>query len=406
MTDISPLARQLLARRKHVLDAWCARVDADRTLDDRRQWSRQQFVDHLPELIEQFAAGLAKQTPAHVSPDEAPLADSHARHRWLQGFSLRAVVREWGHLNACMVLELEDLACAEGACAETRRAVLERWSVFLADQMSESAARYHELQQSEAATRARELEEVALRLRRLEGMRAQQLDSTTRALRSDVSLLVTTARILDGASMDEVQRSEFRKMFQAGFQSVDETLRDLATLSQLEAGLRKARANAFDAGALLASQCSHFALQANEQGAQIRCHGEEHFEVRGDERHVGSLVEYLVQFALRATDGVDIDIHWSRDPKAARWSFRIEHAAPEGLADVPLAQTLADATQVASEVVPDALVVETAPLSSLETAGGVKLSIAKRLCELLDASFEYGWRDGLAIYRVSLPLNG
>ena len=60
MTDISPLARQLLARRKHVLDAWCARVDADRTLDDRRQWSRQQFVDHLPELIEQFAAGLAK----------------------------------------------------------------------------------------------------------------------------------------------------------------------------------------------------------------------------------------------------------------------------------------------------------------------------------------------------------
>jgi hypothetical protein len=166
------LAAHLAIRRESILSAWRRAVDADPELTMASTITRAQFIDHIPAVLDAFEHRLS----AHDAVDHALARDEqkesaaeHGLHRWQQGYNQPDTMCEWGHLHLCLLAELESFQSLNPA---TESAVMQRARRELvrlcSDGVCASAARYARLQQSEAATRVRELEAALAQLKILE----------------------------------------------------------------------------------------------------------------------------------------------------------------------------------------------------------------------------------------------
>jgi hypothetical protein len=113
--QLAALASHLATRRVAVLQAWRKSVDNDPELTAPSSLPRTQFNDHIPTLLD------ALQRRLHVWPRQETTASEeqrkedaagHGLQRWQQGYHLREVTREWGHLHLCLVDELENYTTA------------------------------------------------------------------------------------------------------------------------------------------------------------------------------------------------------------------------------------------------------------------------------------------------------
>src|SRR5579863_3387501 len=153
---LQALSGYLSQRREQILRAWHARLDADPELTAFSSLSRAQFNDHVPAVLEGFEQRLLRVG----RPDEANAAASakasaaeHGLHRWQQGYDQRQTMREWGHLQLCLLDELEQFAVDNPqleprAMSVARRALARMCS----DGVIESGTRYLRLQQAEATS--------------------------------------------------------------------------------------------------------------------------------------------------------------------------------------------------------------------------------------------------------------
>src|SRR5262249_40580617 len=108
--QLAALASHLTARRADLLQAWRKSVEGDPELTAPSSLPRTQFEDHVPELLEAFERKLhAWPRPEGGASEEhrKEKAAGHGLQRWQQGYHLREVTREWGHLQLCLVDELE-----------------------------------------------------------------------------------------------------------------------------------------------------------------------------------------------------------------------------------------------------------------------------------------------------------
>ena len=425
---LAALASYLAEQRDPILKAWREAVDRDPALTTATTVSRAQFNDHIPEVLDAFERELrlvGSDAKAGARAEEQHSAAEHGLHRWQQGYDQRETMREWGHLQVCLLDAIENFGALHpnlgvSVMISARRALVRMCN----SAVCESAARFTLMQRADAASRVSELEQALEQLAGIERQRAEAWREAAHDLRGSVSVISSAAAILNREDVPEPTRSNFSRVLRKGVVSLHDLLSDLMNLARLEAGQDRRNVGAFDAASLLREFCDAMRPLASERGLFLRSEGPESMPVEGDSAKVRRIAQNLVLNALNITEagGVVVSWQWSAVSDAEQWILSVQDTGPgfkEGSAP-PLARALKHATEESRDVEERADVAgdvtapsESAPVLASRTLArdthephgeGIGLSIVKRLCELLDAGMELDSAPGKGTtFRVKFP---
>ena len=105
-SQLAALSDLLAARRGAILMAWrrAARADPEQTTG--RSLTIGQFLDHIPQILDAFELKL-RSRPGGVAARAADMDKKeeevkHGLHRWQQGYRLKELMNECGHLQFCL----------------------------------------------------------------------------------------------------------------------------------------------------------------------------------------------------------------------------------------------------------------------------------------------------------------
>lgn len=355
-------------------------------------------------------------------------------HRWQQGYDIREAVREWGHLEAVIMRELDGYAAThprlDPDVMPAAREVLMR---LCADGTCESAARYVRLQQAEAAGRVRDLESSLRALQALEEERAKLLRETAHDLRGSVGVLASTTALLAKPQVAGPARERFHNLLQQRIGSISELLTDLVELARLEAGQSPLKIERFDAAERLREYCEMLRPAAAQRNLFLKWKGPRSLPVEGDSLKLQRIVQNLLLNALRATQQGGVVVRWSagKEKAARQWLLSIGDTGPGFAlqATGPLRHALKRATEAAhhahearrgqahagnrsrerkeAQTADDVLAAASGPGSATLPSGeGIGLSIVKRLCEVLGATLELETAPGHGTtIRMAFPVH-
>ena len=426
--QLADLASHLSARRSAILKAWRDAVESDPKLTSASSLPRRQINDHIPHVLDAFERELrARGAAEHAAAKEESQEDAaaHGLHRWQQGYHLREVTREWGHLQLCLADELRNYACARAnldaaAMATAYRAVAE----MCGEGVSDSTAQYFQLQQIEAEGNVRDLEDALEQVRELERQRAELWRQAAHDLRGNLGVV---ANVTAGLTMGEVpqpMRDTFLLLLKKNVSSLHSMLDDVISLARLQAGHEQRDVKPLDVAVLLRDLCESLQPAAKERGLFVKAHGPDTFAVDGDAVKIQRIAQNLLLNALKYTHQGGVTVRWgdSRKNDAERWMLSVEDTGPGFHAGpgAQLAGALGEATEEARQVEenpgeddeqpgagkpapPHSSLPDPRPVHH-EPGEGIGLSIVKRLSELLDATVEMTSEPGDGtIARIILP---
>jgi signal transduction histidine kinase len=415
---LSALARHLAGRRRAILANWQRSVESDPELGSSSSLSRAQFNDHIPQVLDAFERRLEAEDPVEKElafEEQKTSAAEHGLHRWQQGYHQRETIREWGHLQYCMLSELEEYAARhselQSAVMPTARRALVR---LCGEGVCESAASYERLQRAEAASRVRELMGALQKLQQLERQRAEMWREAAHDLRGSVGVISNASTVLAAGVGDDPRRANVSQILQRSVESLRTLLTDMIDLARLEAGEELRHVARFDAAVMLREYCESVRPLATQRRLFLETEGASSLPVEGDAAKVQRIAQNLILNALGATRRGGVRVIWGeRDlSRAEQWMLCVQDTGP-GLqlqsAAAPMEQALLHATEKAHESDADVpaptLSSESAAGAPADTAGeGIGLAIVKRLCELLDASLELETAAGTGTtFRVIFP---
>lgn len=422
------LSAHLKRRRGAILQAWRNAVSADPALTTGEALPRAQLHDHIPALLVDFERKLASaNTEAADDARERHQGDAaaHGLHRWQQGFNLAEVTRELGRLNECVVVELEDYAIHHAgfnaaSMAEARRI----WAQQCGDAVSASVSQYFKLQQIEATSHIRDLEQALQALRELEQERARLWQQAAHDLRGNLGVVATATAGLASPQASELMRNSFLRLLDRNVGSLSHLLNDVTSLARLQGGLESRNVEAFDAASLLATLCDDLQPHAQARGLYLRFEGPPRLPVEGDPVKTRRIAQNLVINAIKYTHtgGVSVACGEGTSNDMDRWFFEVRDTGP-GFHAGPgsqLAGAIEEATDQARQVDSDHargkvthmhVDLDDTHLSAGDTrpvqqqvGEGVGLSIVKRLCDLLNATTELQSEKGVGTaFRILLP---
>jgi signal transduction histidine kinase len=425
--QLNALAADLLARRDAILEAWRAVGDDPGEPGIASSLSRAQFNDHIPAVLDCLAHTIEEwpdEQTALASQKQTEKVCEHGLQRWQQGYQLREVIREWGHLQICVADELERYAASHPDLEpEVMPTARRAWAHLCADGVTDSATQYWRLHQAESFGHVNDLEKALKALHALEQSRAEAWRTAAHDLRGSVTVVKGATTLLQGSgpALTEPDRIEVADMLGKSVESLHEMLNDLLSLARLEAGHEQRELTTFDAATLLRDFCTASQSAATDRGLSLSMKGPRTLPVEGDKAKVLRILQNLLLNAIKYTPRGGVCITWGLDRgrDTDRWTFSVQDTGPgiDENSAAPLAQELHDATIAsddATETSPDrrrdiapAVTLRSAsePLSASQTPGeGVGLSIVKRLCELLDAGLELATQPGQgSTFRVILP---
>jgi signal transduction histidine kinase len=426
--QMAGLAAHLGSQRKAILKRWRTATEEAPGVTIASTLTRVQFNDHIPGVLDAYNRVL-QAWPAAASAssqlDEKEQINEHGLQRWQQGYQLRDLTREWGHLHMCMMDELEDYAREN---PDLEKAVMtaarHAWSKLCWDGISDSSTQYWRLNQAEATGRVRDLEQALATLNELDQTRAAAWRETAHDLQGSLSLVTLASSVLDREDLSEPARHEFSDLVQRGVSSLHDMLYDFMSLARLDAGLEHLNLSTFDAATLLTDFCTTSQPLAKARGLFLKMQGPSSMPVQGDQAKVQRILQNLMLNALKYTERGGVTVLWKPvdDAITDNWMFCIQDTGP-GLDDdpesAPLAHQIHEATQTAQaaeeshpEDVTAGDIAKAPTLPSLSgsqspsemTGEGVGLSIVKRLCEILNASLELETSPSKgSTFRVILP---
>jgi len=406
------------SRREALLGSWRDAVRADPELTTSTALSRSQFRDHLPAILEGFEQTLlvGDQGVLGKAADEGREGSEHGLHRWLQGYALKEVIREWGHLYLLLVSELEEFSrrepAADPAAMSTARYAL---AILSTEGVTESASEFARMHQAEAASQVRDLETGLENTRRILRDQAAKMRETAHDLRGGLGIVTSAVELLGKPGLAPESREDFARMVQRAVATQAALLTELMDLARLQAGQETRQIAPFDAAAELVGICQNAQPAAIEKGLYLKTEGPDSLPVEGDRVKFGRIVQNLLLNALNYTRHGGVTVRWGpgRDNDPRRWMLRIEdtgpgfHAGPGG----PLAGALKNATDDSRAVEREAAGKAPEPEAPADSrpdrqrsGEGIGLSITKRLCELLDAALELESHvDKGTVFRVLFP---
>lgn len=425
--ELASLARYLATRRQSILRNWQHSVALDPELATSSGLSRAQFNDHIPEVLDAFERRLRAREPAEKDAacrEQQLGAAEHGLHRWQQGYNQRQTIREWGHLHACILKEIEAYERVHTGLQPSVMPIARQALVRLCGEgVCASAARYDELQRTEAASRVRDLENALRHLRDLDRQRTAIWREAAHDLRGTVGVISNASTLLIRQAGIDPVRAGASRILERSVRSLRELLTDLMDLARLEAGHEHCHVAPFDAAEYLRKFCDNVRPLAIQRQLFLEGEGPPSLPVEGDAVKVLRIAQNLVLNALNATRYGGVRVLWGESVVAGspHWWLTVQDTGPgfQGRSvSAPLERELQEATREAREVSardPDNDTADAAPMQVLESrsppsaapvpAGeGIGLSIVKRLCELLHASLELETSPGAGTtFRVTFP---
>jgi len=328
----------------------------------------------------------------------------HGLHRWQQGYRLKELMNECGHLQFCLFEELGNIAAAHpelehATFVEAYRQLLH----LINDTINESAVQYERMQQAEAAGRVGDLMGALADVNEIEQRRATLLHQAVHDITSDVLGVSMAATQVNRTGMAETDRVESAAFLQRAVQGLNSMLGELMDLARLEAGQENREIAGFDAGALITELCDSNQPFARERELFLKMKGPTQLSVEGDAEKVRRVAKNLLVNALKYTESGGVIVSWGEEKE--NWWLMVKDTGPGMLTDsgASMADGLQEATASAKEsdeksaaikgeashVLPPPEATATPITPSQHQPGeGIGLSIVKRLCELLDASLE------------------
>ncbi|MGJ7582635.1 RsbRD N-terminal domain-containing protein [Variovorax sp. RHLX14] len=173
---LSLLAAHLASRRDEILRSWRDAIRKDALLTAGDALPKRQLNDHVPAALDGFERKLnAMATGADAGTEVTRIIDAagaHGLHRWQQGYDLRQVMRELGHLNRLLVTEIDRFSIEVAQCeplvlSEARQA----WAEAYSSGVEESANQFFNMQQIEANSHIADLEHAARDVSEIEARR-------------------------------------------------------------------------------------------------------------------------------------------------------------------------------------------------------------------------------------------
>jgi len=406
--QLAALSDLFAERREAVLVAWRKVDRADPEQMTGRSLTIGQFLDHIPPILDAYELKLrsrpggADDLAADVEKKEEGV--KHGLHRWQQGYRLKELISECGHLQLCVSAELGNIVAARpelepATLVEAHRQLLH----LINDTISESAAQYERMQQAEAAGRVADLTNALATVDEIEHRRAALIHQAVHDLNSDVLGVSMAATMVGRTALAEADRLESVAFLQRATQGLTTMLGELMELARLEAGQEERKLAAFDAAELIANLCAGNQPFARERNLFLQTDGPLRLAVEGDADKVRRLAKNLLVNALKYTDNGGVTVSWGEEKE--NWWLMVKDTGPGMLsgASQSLKAGLQEATASAKEsdeksatikgetskvlAAPEDTVFRT-KAAHAQPGEGIGLSIVKRLCELLDASLE------------------
>jgi signal transduction histidine kinase len=420
------LSDYLATRHEAILLASRSAEEEDPEQSTVHALTRAQFSDHIPQILQAFEKKLRSRPGERrtVEADEQKKTEEikHGLHRWQQGYRLRELVQEWGHLHRCVFDEVEKFATAHPEIDRTAIVEGQRHLLNLINEaVSESTGQYARLQQGEAAGRLNDLQTSLENFKRLDRERAALIHQAVHDLRGNVQGVSSAAQVLREAGIPETERILFVNLLQQGTDAVSSMLADLMDLARLEAGQELREIAEFDPAVLLEEFATVAQPLAKERNLFLRAQGTTLRRVEGDAGMIRRIVQNLVLNALKYTHRGGVTLSWGEEGDASWW-IKIEDTGPGILLGpgAPISKNMVEATDSAREsddaaICKDQKSSNVLPSPEKGAAGpslpaqqqpgeGIGLSIVKRLCELLDASIELASSSQTGtVFRVVFP---
>jgi signal transduction histidine kinase len=425
--ELAALAKALAKRRDALLQAWNDKVMADPELTSAGSLPRAQFYDHIPDILDAYQQRLRTWSAedSDRSRGEREDASSHGLQRWQQGYQLREVTREWGHLHVVMADEIEQLTAQRPEMDRATVAIARRVLLLMInDGVAESTAQYFRLREIEADGYARDLQLALSQLASLEQRRAELWRQAAHDLRGNLGIVVNATAGLGRPEVPEETREQFVRFLQRSVQSLQTMLDDMMSLARLQAGREVRQLAPLDAAALMRDLVDAFRMQADQRGLYLRVDGPDVLTVEGDATKIRRIAQNLLINALHYTEegGISLTFRDTDERDADRWVLAISDTGPGFHAGpgAPLTGALEAATEEAQQLEaraesngarhpPQDIEAHVArdddPRAVRQRRGeGIGLAIVKRLCELLDASVEVETKEGEGTtFRVVFP---
>jgi len=406
--QLAAFSQHLARRREAILLIWRKADRADPEQLTGRALTIGQFLDHVPQILDAYELKL-RSRPGGLDARAADVEKKqegvkHGLHRWQQGYRLKELVNECGHLQLCLFEELSSIAAAYPELErETVQEAYRQLINLINDIISESAEQYERMQQAEAAGRVMDLMGALADVDEIERRRATLIHQAVHDLNSDVLGVSLAATNIGRAGLVETDRLASATFLQRAVSGLSGMLGELMELARLEAGQEKRKVAAFDAAGLIRELADHNQALANERNLFLETDGIAPLAIEGDADKVRRLAKNLLLNALKYTESGGVTLSWGEEKD--NWWLMVKDTGP-GMAsdsDQTIVAGLQEATASAKESdeksaankgeashvlsAPEADAPTTAPARQ-QPGEGIGLSIVKRLCELLDASLE------------------
>lgn len=406
--QLAAFSQHLARRREAILLIWRKADRADPEQMTGRALTIGQFLDHVPQILDAYELKL-RSRPGGLDARAADVEKKqegvkHGLHRWQQGYRLKELVNECGHLQLCLFEELSSIAAAYPELErETLQEAYRQLINLINETISESAAQYERMQQAEAAGRVVDLMGALADVDEIERRRATLIHQAVHDLNSDVLGVSLAATHIGRADLVETDRVASATFLQRAVQGLSGMLGELMELARLEAGQEKRKVAAFDAAGLIRELADDNQALAHERNLFLETEGVTSLAIEGDADKVRRLAKNLLVNALKYTESGGVTLSWGEEKE--NWWLMVKDTGP-GMAsgsDQTIVAGLQEATASAKEsdeksaankgeashvlTAPEADA-STTPPARQQPGEGIGLSIVKRLCELLDASLE------------------
>jgi len=368
---------------------WRMQCAADERMTSKASFSREEFNDQMPLLIDVLFRRLAGEK---IPTDPEIVANEHGLHRWQSGYSLPELIMETEHLFNVILSEIDAFTEKNGwHDAGSFQFVYKQVFEIYGHANRGSVLSYHERIQNSAAERANSIEFALNQLQRLGQQRGEHLRQSSHDIRAGFGILMAASKLLEMPTTEK-ERAELIAMLNRNLSSIQEMLLQLTDYARIEAGQDTLEIQKFDVAALIRDALKVAQPLAEHYGLELLGTGPDTLEVTSDYVKVQRVLINLLHNALKYTRKGGVYVSWGME-NSLRWTLSVQDTGPGFSTNSPaalLAEQLKPALSTTASH-QDTPLFDEKPLvksDAVKESEGLGLFIVKKLCELMKASMD------------------